>query len=221
MMVAPALMDISVSIPVSCAYTVYFSEALKPQAVDEIASLVRLVYSRCKIEDVKYQFKTQISDEKIEAKIDLSTSIRTSIPSVCKYTFGFSEETFLTRLDDAASFVSDIYSKFSSLTLEEKIGLSKSHLNFSTLHQLATEDEINMFKKALKDRIILDLTKSRSITLSTDNGPMTELREVASSVFKRNSQWGALVSLFPTKTCTRIHILENEIQVNTRFATII
>jgi hypothetical protein len=207
-------MDINVSIPTSCSYKFSFSEPSKSQTIEEISAFVSEIFSKCMSEGVKYRIETQNCKENIEVKLALSSSVYASIPSNCTFLFDYSEDNFSTRLDEAASFVSDTFSKFPLLTSEEKEKLGRSRLSFSLHNQTVTSDQIHEFKKALKDRIVKDLTEVRYVDLSTDYYPENALRDVAVSIFQ-NLQVGFL---FPYKTTTRMKDMKTHIEVNMRLS---
>ncbi len=205
------LMDINVSLPLTCSYTFNFSKSFKPNKVEEVSSFVNGVYSKCLSASVSYNNETKVGDEQIEVKLALSSSICSSIPSRCTFNFEYSEDNFLDRADEAASFVSDIFSKFPNLSSEERTQLyKKGRVEISqTNFEKVTDLQISTFKKALKDRIVKDLTDDLEVDLGTDNYPEGALRDVAQAVFNRT----ALAWYFPTKTSTCIKVLKTNIEV--------
>ena len=201
-----ALMDIDASIPTSCSYKFYFSESFKTHKIEEVATFVSGVYSKCLNAGGECCNQTQIGEGEIDLRLTLGTPLCAPIPSKCVYIFDNSE--------DAAHFVSDVYSKFPPLTLDEKKKLGKSRVNFGKISQPVTKEQIFTFKKALKDRIIKDLTQDKFIELSTDNGPEDVLRDVAAFAFK---ELLTLAGLFPLKSFALVTVLTTKIEVRMSF----
>lgn len=103
-------------------------------------------------EGVDHSSTIKFNDVAIEVKLALSSSIQSAIPPRCEFVFEYLEENFNARLDDAASFVSEIYSKFPTLSEDEKTKLKESRLGFYNRKADVEEVEVNEFKKVFKGK---------------------------------------------------------------------
>lgn len=205
------LMDINVLLPSSCTYTFDFSKSFKSVKIQEASAFVNDIYAKCLSKNVEYSNQTKTTDERIEIKLAIGSGIFASIPSGCTYTFEYTEENKFARVDDAASFVSEVFSRFPTLTDEEKKKLGESRLSLDRSY--GTVKGAKEFKKSLKERIVKDLTNERSIKLSTDNIPEGVLLEVARSVLDVM----CFIGLFPCKSATYVTLMKKEIEVRMHF----
>lgn len=134
-----------------------------------------------------------------------------SLPNEYYAELDCSQENLKTIIEEVASFVSKVYTKFSRLTDYERNLIRNRSIIFSSLTtRVPSNAECEQFESVLKAKIITILSQKKEeicrIQLIMDYIPEGSLREIVESVFQEKQY----TTLFPYKTHTWLSLNSNK-----------